>query len=458
MMDQILAGPPQSPPVQPTYRDQQSASGTGGTEGGDSFQDYVSRANQQETPNGGRDSRHGAVEDDAAASATTDDPSASTVATPADAVRRNVAESTESRIRLALLKQSQKAAVAPDAGKDGGAEKALANILDVAKRMAQKVAAEAGNAAIAQDVAASPSEELSMLLGLAPTKETATKAVKKHDDDTEKADVKDETTAVPTDKKAEILLLNAHENAAATTKRDDHAHGKDEPATESVRLVSADGKGRPIDVPLTKSGTDGVADTDKRSNATKFDTATVIEARRYLGFSTETNTQTLTSAIKSDTTWTEALAHVNRAELSLEGDTVKEVNTLKLQMNPGDLGNMVASLKLKGDELSVEVRVDTIEAYRHLSNDQGGIVKALQDQGFSIDKVSVQLNATERTEANSDRDLARQDQGQKDNQASGRNENARQGNQDSWTRDEDAGISTSADSRTDSSRAGNIYL
>jgi chemotaxis protein MotD len=458
MMDQILAGLPQSPPVQPTYRDQQSASGAGGTESGESFQDYVSKANQQETPNGSRDNRHVAVEDDAAASATTDDPSAGTAAAPADAARRNTAESAESRIRLALLKQSQKAAVAPDAGKDGDAEKALAKILDVAKRLAQKVTAEAGNATVALEVAASPAEELSMLLGLVPAKETATKAVKKQDADAEKADGKDEKSSVATDRKAEILLLNTHENAAATVKRDDHTRGKDDSATEAVRLVSADGKGRPIDVPLAKSGTDGVTDTDKRSNATKFETATVIEARRYLGFSAETNTQTLTSAIKSDSTWTEALAHVNRAELSLEGDTVKEVNTLKLQMNPGDLGNMVASLKLKGDELTVEVRVDTIEAYRHLSNDQDGIVKALQDQGFSIDKVSVQLNATERTEANSDRDLARQDQGQKDNQASGRNENARQGNQNSWTRDEDAGISTSADGRTDSSRAGNIYL
>jgi chemotaxis protein MotD len=455
MMDQILAGPPQSPPVQPAYRDQQSASGAGGTESGESFQDYVSKANQQDTPSGGRDDRHSAVEDNAAASATTGDASATANPNPLDPMRRNATDSAESRIRLALLKQSQKAAVMPEAAKDGEAEKALAKMMEAARRMVQKVAAEAGNAMAAQEVAATPSEELSMLLGLVPSKETAAKTVKKQDADTEKADGKDEKAAAAADKKSEILLLAGHENAA---KGEDHTRRKDDSATEAVRLVSADGKGRPVDISLTKSGTDGVADPDKRSNSAKFDTATVIEARRYLGFSADANTQTLTTAIKSDATWTEALSHVNRAELSLEGDTVKEVNTLKLQMNPGDLGSMVASLKLKGDELTVEVRVDTIEAYRHLSNDQDAIVKALQDQGFSIDTVSVQLNATERTEANSDRDLARQDQGQKDNQASGRNENARQGNQDSWTRDDDAGISTSADGRTDSSRTGNLYL
>jgi chemotaxis protein MotD len=331
-------------------------------------------------------------------------------------------------------------------------------MLEAAKLMARKTVADTGNATVVPDVAASPAEELSMLLGLVPTKETTAKTVKKQDADAEKVDGKDEKPALVADRKSEIHLLTGHENAAVAAKGDDRARGKDDPATEAVRLVSADGKGRPVDISLTKSGPDSVADTDKRPNAAKFDTATVIEARRYLGFSTESNTQTLTTAIKSDPTWTGALAHVNRADLSLEGDTVKEVNTLKLQMNPGDLGSMVASLKLKGDELTVEVRVDTIEAYRHLSNDQDGIVKALQDQGFTIDKVTVQLNATERTETSSDRDLGRQDQGQKDNQPSGRNDNARERNQDSWTRDDDAGISTSADGRTDPSRAGNIYL
>ena len=119
----------------------------------------------------------------------------------------------------------------------------------------------------------------------------------------------------------------------------------------------------------------------------------------------------------------------------------------------------------EGDELTVEVSVETIDAYRQLSADQDGLVKALQDQGFSIDKVTVQLNAAERTEAGADRDLARQGQGQgqKDaqgNQPGGRNDNnARQGIHDQWTRHDDAGTPTPADGRTDPSRAGgDIYL
>ncbi|MDB5532219.1 MAG: hypothetical protein JWO28_534, partial [Hyphomicrobiales bacterium] len=292
MMDQILAGLPQSPPVQPAYRDQQNASGAADADSGDSFQDYVSKANQQETPNGGRDNRHAAVEDDAAAGATPNDAPVGIAAIPVDAVRRNHAESAESRIRLALLKQSQKTATSTEAGKDGEAEKALAKMLEAAKLMVRKTVADTGNATALQDVAASPSEELSMLLGLVPAKETTAKTVKKQDADVEKADGKDEKSTLVVDKKSEILLLARHEDAVVAAKGDDRAHGKDGSATETVRLVSADGKGRPVDISLTKS--DGVTDPDKRSNATKFDTATVIEARRYLGFSAESNTQTLT--------------------------------------------------------------------------------------------------------------------------------------------------------------------
>jgi len=463
MMDQILAGLPQAPPAAPpTHRDQQTASSADDAGGGESFEKYVSKAGQNESSHKGRDPRDAAVDAGAKDTAGSDPQTLKTTSLPADLLPRSMTDSSESRIRLALLKQNQKAAAVPDAGKHSDAEKALAKMLDAAKQTLQKATVETVHAEVAaQEVAASPSEELSMLLGLAPSKESTVKPAKKQDADAEKTDGKDEKSAVIADRKSEILFQAGHENAAVAAKGNDTAHGKDDAAAEAVRLVSADGKGRPVDIPLTKTATDSVTDTDKRPNSAKFDTATVVEARRYLGFSQESNTQTLTGAIKSDPTWTEALAHVNRAGLSLEGDTVKEVNTLKLQMNPGDLGNMVASLKLKGDELTVEVRVDTIEAYRHLSADQDGIVKALQDQGFSIDKVSVQLNAPERTEASSDRDFGRQDQNQKGdqgNQPSGRNHNARQGNQNPWTRDEDVGISTAADGRIDSPRASDIYL
>ena len=441
-MDQLFAGVPQSPlAAPPIYRDQQSASSAADATG-ESFENYVSKAGT----GGG-----------AGYAAPADPQSLNSSSPPAEDVPKGVTDPSESRIRLVLLKQGQTGTEAKT-GADGEAEKALAKMLAAAKQMLQKATVETAKApAAAQEVAASPSEELSMLLGLVPSKESNAKSTKKHGPDDEKADGQDEKSAAVGDKKSEILLQTGHENPLAA--KDSHtARGKDDPAADAVRLVSADGKGRPVDIALAKTDKDGVTETDK---PTKFDTATVVEARRYLGFSQDSNAQTLTGAIKSDQTWTEALSQVNRAGLSLEGDTVKEVNTLKLQMNPGDLGNMVASLKLKGDELTVMVRVETIEAYRHLSADQDAIVRALQDQGFSIDKVSVQLTAPERTQADSDRDLGQQAQSQKGdqgNQPSDRNHNARQGDQTPWTRDENVGTSTAADGRIGAPRTGDIYL
>jgi chemotaxis protein MotD len=144
---------------------------------------------------------------------------------------------------------------------------------------------------------------------------------------------------------------------------------------------------------------------------------------------------------------------------------VSEVNTVKLQMNPENLGNMVATLKLKGEELTVELRVDSIEAYQQLSADHDDIVRGLQDQGFSIDKVTVQLNAADRTNAGADRDMARQGQAQRDAEAqqrdgqsnqSGRNDGQRE--QPRWTPFGTSADGTAGDGSSDPGRAGNLYL
>jgi chemotaxis protein MotD len=199
--------------------------------------------------------------------------------------------------------------------------------------------------------------------------------------------------------------------------------------------------------------------------ASHLDTATVLEARRYLGFTPEPNATALATAIKADPTWTEALQATERSDLGTLGNTVTAVNTLKLQMNPENLGSMVASLRLKGEELTVELRVDSAEAYQQLSADHDDIVKALQDQGFSIDKVTVQLNATDRTDTGADRDMARQGQAQRDGQAEQRDrQDSRSGRNDGqsgeprWASSGALADGGAGDSRSDTGRTGNIYL
>jgi len=73
------------------------------------------------------------------------------------------------------------------------------------------------------------------------------------------------------------------------------------------------------------------------------------------------------------------------------------VNTLKIQMHPIDLGLVTATLRLSGEELTVDLRVETGAAYRQLKEDQSRIVDALKSQGFNVDQVTVVM-APERSE------------------------------------------------------------
>jgi len=354
------------------------------------------------------------------------------------------------------------------------AEAALAKLVEKlkdatqkAEKLADKIQLTSADAGTDVDQALTPSDELGLLLGL--TKEADAKHGKKSADGGNKVEKADEDEH---DSHGDRLAANNeaprinHSAAAADAKvaRDNPAADDKSSQNDVVRLVSANGRGRPVDIDVPAVPGETQRDAAKAATAAKVDTATVLEARRYLGFTPEPNATALTTAIKADPTWTEALHAAQTSDLSTLGNTATEVNTLKLQMNPENLGNMVASLKIKGEELTVELRVDTIEAYQQLSADHDDIVKALQDQGFTIDKVTVQLNATDRTDTGADRDMARQGQAQRDGQAqqrdgqdqSGRNDGQRQ--QPRWTPSGTVADGSAGDGRADPGRSGNIYL
>jgi len=470
MMDQVVSGLPQAQQASNSYRDrQQAGSDETGNEAG-AFEDLVSKAGGQ--PSGDERRRGGQGKDAAAQDAvdTRRGAETTTAKTMFDLTiaLRNLSASADGRAKLASFKDALKGT--EKSAQPGESQEAmLAKLVEKLKQAAQKaddlkVKADAGDAVDADALAdLTPADELSLLLGLTPAKETEGRGEKKASRGAGESDEADETidvSALKHEAKAEVP--DAHQMAAATDTRhvqDSRTESKSS-GDDVVRLVSADGRGRPVDVSLPKvAGEPVTKDADKATTATKVETATVLEARRYLGFSPDSNATSLVNAVKADPTWTSALQAVQNTDLSGLADTVKEVNTLKLQMNPENLGNMVASLKLKGDELSVDVRVDSIEAYRHLSNDHDEIVKALQDQGFTIDKVTVQLNATERTDSGADRDMARQGQAQREEQGnqSNRNNNGRGGDQPGWTPGRDGQDSASGDNG-EPGRAGNIYL
>ncbi|RUY11530.1 flagellar hook-length control protein FliK, partial [Mesorhizobium sp. M2A.F.Ca.ET.040.01.1.1] len=81
-------------------------------------------------------------------------------------------------------------------------------------------------------------------------------------------------------------------------------------------------------------------------------------------------------------------------------------HVLKIELHPAELGVVTASLRLSGEQLSIEMKPETHEAYRRLTTDSDAIVKSMRSLGFDVDKVtilqpSIAAHAASRTDANS---------------------------------------------------------
>ncbi|WP_245490865.1 flagellar hook-length control protein FliK [Mesorhizobium sp. M7A.F.Ca.CA.004.04.2.1] len=79
-------------------------------------------------------------------------------------------------------------------------------------------------------------------------------------------------------------------------------------------------------------------------------------------------------------------------------------HVLKIELHPAELGMVTANLRLSGEQLSIELKPETHDAYRRLSADSEAIVKSLRGLGFEVDKVtilqpSVAVPATTRADA-----------------------------------------------------------
>ncbi len=120
----------------------------------------------------------------------------------------------------------------------------------------------------------------------------------------------------------------------------------------------------------------------------------VIESRRFMpAQNLSANAQMLTRSLAEASS--NALAAQRAAPVQALAQTGapqagQTLHTLKLQLNPVSLGSITAVLKLSGEDLSVEIKVQTAEAYRQISDDNQSILKALRGQGFGVEQISVQ--------------------------------------------------------------------
>ncbi len=243
--------------------------------------------------------------------------------------------------------------------------------------------------------------QLLQMLGVAPGHTTAVPAAALHDSSefAEFQALADRAGEIRT-----VSLDTADAKPPAAMPDDRSASRSAAGASDQVfRFARADGKGQPVSMSLASDGDKTVAKSDLQASASmpaKMETVTVLEARRYLGLAPASNAAVVTSQISTSPEWAPVLKSGAEALTpTVPGSAGKALDTLKIQMNPIDLGMVTATLRLKDDELHVQLRVETGEAFRQLSDDQGEMVKALRAQGFAVDQVSVVFNAPDRSGA-----------------------------------------------------------
>ena len=190
----------------------------------------------------------------------------------------------------------------------------------------------------------------------------------------------------------------------------------------TYRIARADGKGGVVEIPAEREAPAAA----KAAPADGFNQVTVIEQRRYLA-PAQDNALAVVKSITGNPEWTSALqpesALANAAEMAGSG---KVVNTLKIQMHPIELGLVTATLRLQGEELSVELKVDNGAAFKHLKDDQSKIIESLKAHGFSIDQVNITL-ASDRADTSAGNQSGNQGNGQ--NSAFAQQQQARDGGQ-----------------------------
>jgi chemotaxis protein MotD len=238
---------------------------------------------------------------------------------------------------------------------------------------------------------------------------------------------------------AGLMTANADTSAA------DSAFGIDDTAqatdvtddTQVFRLQKIGAVAQSVDIAL-KSDADGKADvsTDATTQVTP-DTVNILDSRRFLGLAQTGNTGMLVAAMTGDKDWAGAMSASASINLLDDGlaPTSNVVHTLKLQLNPDNLGTVTASMRLVGDELSIHLTVHNSAAYRELTSGSSSLVDGLRSQGFSVDNITVSIaSSSDGTSSNSNNNSGAQSgSGQQSSTQTGQ-QGQQQQNQQAWQR------------------------
>lgn len=238
-------------------------------------------------------------------------------------------------------------------------------------------------------------------------------------------------------------------------------------ADQAFRAVRADGRYESAAVSARQDEAAGVE--TKAAASDTLQTVTVLDSRRYLAPAETSNAANIAASMMGDSEWASAMRTGTEATDTTAGGG-RVLNTLKIQMSPIDLGNVTATLRLTGDELTVSLVVESSAAYRKLSEDQNEIVKTLRAQGFSVDQVQITIVSSDKTgsdpsQSGGQGQFSGQQSAQNGAQGGATNSRSQDTFSSSLGNDQSLGVSsdeaTAAQSSADgtgSTRSGQLYL
>lgn len=179
-------------------------------------------------------------------------------------------------------------------------------------------------------------------------------------------------------------------NADAGTATDDDA------AAQDLGAARASTKALALDLAAGKNADEAAQQDIKAASGDGTGNVIVLDSRRFVGLADGSNSALVANSLTGNKEWAAAM----QPNAALTGASVvtspsKVVNTLKIQMNPENLGSVTATMRLSGEQLSVDLKVQSAEAYRQLSNDQSAMVDSLRQQGYSVDRITVTYTASD---------------------------------------------------------------
>ncbi|WP_421926611.1 flagellar hook-length control protein FliK [Neoaquamicrobium sediminum] len=158
----------------------------------------------------------------------------------------------------------------------------------------------------------------------------------------------------------------------------------------------------------------------------------------------------IVAAVEAEGTWRTAAQDPANSAAPRGTSAPGGVNTLRIQLQPVELGMVTARLVASGSQLSIEIQVESNDARQRLANDSEVIVKALRAIGYDIDKVTIQQGPQNSQSSVQQGASGRNDQMQPDQQA---DRNAR-GRGDQGASGRDGGGARNGTGETMADRAG----